>query len=106
MEAEDDAKTEPLLSSFLYASILAHDTFERALAFVLANRLASTTMLSTELFELFHDCLKEEEDVSDAAQGKTECLTTNVVLVPPPLSLFGSVKETFLRPVYHRLSIP
>lgn len=68
-EAEDDAKNEPLLSSFLYASILAHETFERALAFVLANRLASATMLSTELFELFHDVLKEDPDVSVAAQG-------------------------------------
>jgi hypothetical protein len=54
-EAERDAATEPLLCSFLYASILAHDTFERALAFVLSNRLASAVMLPTQLFEIFHE---------------------------------------------------
>lgn len=48
-EAQADANSEPLLSSFLYASILAHDTFEQALAFVLANRLANSTMLSTQV---------------------------------------------------------
>lgn len=37
-EAERDAAAEPLLSSFLYGSILCHDSFERALAFVLSNR--------------------------------------------------------------------
>lgn len=51
-EAQADASTEPLLSSFLYASILSHDTFERSLAFVLANRLSDATLLSTELFEV------------------------------------------------------
>ena len=50
-EAQGDAAQEPLLSSFLYASILSHDNFERSLAFVLSNRLSDATFLSTELFE-------------------------------------------------------
>ncbi|GAB4814918.1 hypothetical protein N2152v2_001964 [Parachlorella kessleri] len=66
-EAEADAATEPLLSSFLYASILSHDTFERSLAFVLANRLSDATLLSTELFEVFHHVLKSNRHVSEAA---------------------------------------
>jgi hypothetical protein len=48
-EAQADAASEPLLSSFLYASILGHSSFELALAFVLANRLANTTMLPTQV---------------------------------------------------------
>ncbi len=64
---EADAATEPLLSSFLYASILSHDTFERSLAFVLANRLSDATLLSTELFEVFHHVLKSKRQVSEAA---------------------------------------
>ncbi len=48
-EAQHDASSEPLLSSFLYASILAHDSFELSLAFVLANRLANSTMLPTQV---------------------------------------------------------
>lgn len=66
-ETQHDAAEEPLLSSFLYASILSHDTFERSLAFVLANRLADVTMLATELFEIFHSILKAEKKVREAA---------------------------------------
>ena len=46
-EAARDAREEPLLSSFLYAALLSHDTFERSLAFVLANRLSDPTLLAT-----------------------------------------------------------
>ena len=66
-EAERDAKDEPLLSSFLYASILSHESFERSLAFVLANRLSDTTLLPTELFEVFHSILKQNRHIADAA---------------------------------------
>lgn len=47
------AEREPLLSSFLYASILAHPCFERSLGFVLANRLTSATLLATQLMDVF-----------------------------------------------------
>jgi len=66
-EAERDAKSEPLLSSFLYASILGHESFDRALAFVLANRLSNPTMLPTQLFEIFNEVLIENAEVLDAA---------------------------------------
>lgn len=66
-EAEKDARLEPLLSSFLYASILSHDSFERSLAFVLANRLSDTTLLATELFEVFHQILCSHREVCEAA---------------------------------------
>eukprot|EP00195_Chlamydomonas_chlamydogama_P012263 CAMPEP_0202902354 /NCGR_PEP_ID=MMETSP1392-20130828/16805_1 /ASSEMBLY_ACC=CAM_ASM_000868 /TAXON_ID=225041 /ORGANISM="Chlamydomonas chlamydogama, Strain SAG 11-48b" /LENGTH=402 /DNA_ID=CAMNT_0049589103 /DNA_START=281 /DNA_END=1489 /DNA_ORIENTATION=+ len=71
-EAEQDAASEPLLSSFLYASILAHDSFEQALAFVLSNRLANTTMLPTQLFEIFHEVLKRDDDVRCGALADLE----------------------------------
>jgi len=66
-EAQTDAAEEPLLSSFLYASILSHDTFERSLAFVLSNRLSDTTLLPTELFEVFYTTLKNCPDVAAAS---------------------------------------
>ena len=66
-EAETDAKAEPLLSSFLYASILSHDSFERCIAFVLANRLSDATLLSTELFEVFYTVLKSNRHIAEAA---------------------------------------
>ncbi|GAX74909.1 hypothetical protein CEUSTIGMA_g2355.t1 [Chlamydomonas eustigma] len=71
-EAQRDASSEPLLSSFLYASILAHESFERALAFVLANRLANPTMLPTQLFEIFHGILVSDDNVRCAALADLE----------------------------------
>eukprot|EP00210_Caulerpa_lentillifera_P006218 g5939.t1 len=66
-EADRDAKSEPLLSSFLYASILGHESFDRALAFVLANRLSNQIMLPTQLFEIFNEVLTSNAEVLDAA---------------------------------------
>ncbi len=71
-EAERDAAAEPLLSSFLYASILAHDSFDRALAFVLANRLANTVMLPTQLLEIFYDVITTNENASLGALADVE----------------------------------
>lgn len=53
-EAAKDAAQEPILSSFLYASVLSHDSFEMALAAILANRLSDPTMMATELIDIFH----------------------------------------------------
>lgn len=36
------------------SQILAHNSFEQALSFVLANRLSNATMLPTQLFEIFY----------------------------------------------------
>ncbi|KAK9846498.1 hypothetical protein WJX81_005338 [Elliptochloris bilobata] len=66
-EAARDAREEPLLSSFLYAALLSHDTFERSLAFVLANRLSDPTLLATELMSIFYEVLKENEAIVQAA---------------------------------------
>ncbi|KAK6922515.1 Serine acetyltransferase, N-terminal [Dillenia turbinata] len=52
-EAKLEAEKEPILSSFLYASILSHDCLERALAFILANRLQNPTLLATQLMDIF-----------------------------------------------------
>lgn len=77
-EAERDAAAEPLLSSFLYATILAHDSFERALAFVLSNRLANTVMLPTQLFETFYEVLIAEPDVRQGALADVEACMERV----------------------------
>ena len=77
-EVAQDAAEEPLLSSFLYASILAHDSFERALAFVLSNRLASAVMLPTQLFEIFHEVLTSEPEVREGALADVQACRDRV----------------------------
>ena len=48
-EAYQEAQREPLLVSFLYSSILNHDSLESSLAFLLANKLSSAAMISTQV---------------------------------------------------------
>ncbi|XP_057492526.1 serine acetyltransferase 4-like isoform X2 [Actinidia eriantha] len=62
-EAKLEAEKEPILSSFLYASILSHDCLERALGFVLANRLQSPTLLATQLMDIFCDIIMDDQGI-------------------------------------------
>lgn len=58
-EARDAARAEPLLASFLFATILNHRTLYSALAFHLANKLASSAMPSTILMRLFEQTMRD-----------------------------------------------
>ncbi|XP_015889556.1 serine acetyltransferase 2 [Ziziphus jujuba] len=62
-EAKLEAEREPILSSFLYASILAHDCLEQALGFVLANRLQNPTLLATQLMDIFNDVMMRDTGI-------------------------------------------
>jgi serine O-acetyltransferase len=57
-EARIEAAREPLLVSFLYSTILNHATLESALAFHLANRLASPSMDSIQIMNIILDASK------------------------------------------------
>ncbi|CAI9110513.1 OLC1v1010559C1 [Oldenlandia corymbosa var. corymbosa] len=59
-EARLEAEKEPILSSFLYASIISHHCLEQALAFVLANRLQNPTLLATQLLDIFSDVIMRD----------------------------------------------
>lgn len=52
-EARRDAELEPALASYLYSTILSHSSLERSLSFHLGNKLCSSTLLSTLLYDLF-----------------------------------------------------
>ncbi|KAF6157798.1 hypothetical protein GIB67_038266 [Kingdonia uniflora] len=62
-EAKSEAEKEPILSSFLYASILSHACLERALGFVLANRLQNSTLFATQLMDIFDDILMRDRGI-------------------------------------------
>ncbi|PRQ47246.1 putative serine O-acetyltransferase [Rosa chinensis] len=67
-EAKLEAEKEPILSSFLYASILAHDCLEQALGFVLANRLQNPTLLATQLMDIFTNVMMHDRDIQRSAR--------------------------------------
>jgi serine O-acetyltransferase len=62
-EAFQEAQREPLLVSFLYSSILNHPSLESSLAFLLANRLSSPAMISTQIQSLILEALKQDPSI-------------------------------------------
>lgn len=80
VDAERDAREEPILSSFLYASILAHDTLEESLSFVIANRLASPTLLATQLMEVFEEAFENDERIRCALRQDLKAIRVRLGL--------------------------
>ena len=59
-----------MLSSYLYASILSHETLEQSLSFVLANKLADSTLLPTQLMEIFNTVLLDAKPRRDDSYAR------------------------------------
>ena len=68
-EAYQEAEREPLLVSFLYSSILNHESLESSLAFLLANKLSSPAMISTQINSLILDALQNDESIGRAIRA-------------------------------------
>ncbi|CAI0628384.1 unnamed protein product [Linum tenue] len=66
-EARRDAEAEPALASYLYSTILSHSSLERSLAFHLGNKLCSSTLLSTLLYDLFLNTFSSDPSLCAAA---------------------------------------
>lgn len=68
-EAEDIAKAEPGLGSFVFSSVLSHSTFERALVHRLAQRLGNADLGPDFVVQAFDDALTAEPDIGHAARA-------------------------------------
>jgi len=68
-EAYQEAQREPLLVSFLYTSILNHNSLESSLAFLLANKLSSAAMISTQVQSLILDALDKDRSIGRAIRA-------------------------------------
>ena len=68
-EAEDVAHQEPGLGGFVYSAILAHDTFEDALAHRLAQRLGNADLSADAVVKAFQDALQAEPEIGFAARA-------------------------------------
>ena len=64
-EVDRDSRSEPMLSSFLFSTVLAHATIEESLAFILANKLECSVLPATQLLQLFHETFTSDETRSD-----------------------------------------
>ncbi|CAM6099184.1 unnamed protein product [Calypogeia fissa] len=65
-EARQDSDSEPALASYLYSTIMAHKSLERALAFHLGNKLSSATFLSTQLVSVFIDTIMDDQTIRES----------------------------------------
>lgn len=65
-ETAAEASHEPILASFLHATILNHDTLEAALSFHLANKLDSPTASALLLREVIEEALESDPEIGKA----------------------------------------
>eukprot|EP01024_Parvocaulis_polyphysoides_P011271 TRINITY_DN13959_c0_g1_i1.p1 TRINITY_DN13959_c0_g1~~TRINITY_DN13959_c0_g1_i1.p1 ORF type:complete len:357 (-),score=56.06 TRINITY_DN13959_c0_g1_i1:1349-2419(-) len=73
-EAINGAFNEPALASFLHSTILSHNNIEKTLAFILANKLASETLLGTHVMRLIIDAYDDDPDL-------IECMLADIQAV-------------------------
>ena len=64
--AEKDAKKEPMLASFLYATVINHKNFESSLSFLLAHKLESPTLTAATLRDLIDEAYAKDPKIARA----------------------------------------
>ena len=65
----EHAQQEPVLASFLHATILNHDSLEDALSFHLANKLDSPTASALLIREIIEEAITESDLISTAVRA-------------------------------------
>src|SRR5215813_12401288 len=65
-EAEAVVRQEPQLASFIYASLLAHDTLTGAAVQRISDRLDHPVMSGTAILQAFLDALADSPEIGDA----------------------------------------
>lgn len=68
-ETAVEAAREPILASFLHATILNHDTLEAALSFHLASKLDSTTAPALLLREVIEEAFAADKSIGEAIRA-------------------------------------
>lgn len=68
-QTRKQAEQEPVLASFLYATILNHDTLEAALSFHLANKLDSPALPAMLVREVIEQALMGDVTISQAVRA-------------------------------------
>lgn len=68
-QTRSQAEEEPILASFLHATILNHDTFEAALSFHLANKLDSPMAPAMMIREVIIQAMESDPSIAIAARA-------------------------------------
>lgn len=73
-ETRQEAEREPMLASFLYATILNHDSLEAALSFHLANKLDSPAMPAMLVREVIEAALNANPAIGQAVRADLQAV--------------------------------
>ncbi len=65
-EAEDAARREPELATFIYENILHHDTLETAVVHRVSERLGNADISGDLIRQAYNDALEDEPAIGDA----------------------------------------
>lgn len=68
-ETKELSETEPALASFLHATILNHDSLEKALGFHLANKLANPAISALQIREIIEESIVKDTCLSKAVRA-------------------------------------
>jgi serine O-acetyltransferase len=69
LQTRKQAESEPVLASFLYATILNHDSLRAALSFHLANKLDSPALPAMLIREVIEEALVNEETIIESVRA-------------------------------------
>lgn len=95
-EGADMAAREPMLASFLHATILNHSDLGSALVFVLANKLGGPVISPMNLRDIFEFAYQGSNELVDAACMDIEA----VVSRDPAIQLYSTlsfISRAFMR---------
>src|SRR5436190_24284087 len=73
-ESREKAETEPILASYLHATILNHRSFEDALSFHLASKLGTPNLPAMSIREIMNDAFDKSEDIRNAVRKDLEAV--------------------------------
>ena len=74
-QTRKQAEQEPVLASFLYATILNHDTLEAALSFHLANKLDSPALPAMLVREVIEQAMQADPNISLAVRADLQAVS-------------------------------
>ena len=73
-EVELEAAREPLLASFLYATVINHKSLEDALAFLLAGKVESNVLPAMLIRELIGDAMQADRSIGNAVRADLQAV--------------------------------
>jgi serine O-acetyltransferase len=74
LEVDEVARNESMLAGFLHDMVLKHRSLEEAIAYFLANKLATPYLTTTSLRDIIYEALQDSPDIREAVRRDLEAV--------------------------------